>query len=407
MKTQIAKLGRVAWALFSLLLATSGVQAQELVIAPGETITIGVMTASPDGLYDFGGASEHGVLLAHEERPSLHFGDFVFSVELDRHNSACNDVAGAEVATTLVQEDRAVAVIGPNCTSACQSAAPIFDEAGFTSLSPSCSGPILTELGFTSFHRLTNPNDRIAINSIRYLTRETGIQRLAILHPAGADSYYVGMARAAVAEFIALGGEVVLDLAYSEAWPPARVSAEIAAAEADAIYCACPADWASALLSLLEAPQRQMPFLSESHDWAHKLIARLGDDADGVYFSSDYPYALPATRALAARYEKRFGAAPYSPYFATSYDAYRLLLDAIRAVGELDDEGALHIDRAALNAAIRGTSDYAGASGTIHCDENGECLTMPTAILQIQEGEYVLLDVTLPESLETEEEKEE
>lgn len=407
MKTQITKLGRLAWALFSLLLIASGAQAQELVIEPGEPITIGVMTASPDGLYDFGGASEHGVLLAQEERPSLRFGDVVFSVALDRHDSACSDVESAAAATKLVEGGRAVAVIGPNCTSACLAAAPIFDEAGFTSLSPSCSGPSLTGHGFSSFQRLTNPNDRIAINSIRTLSRETGIQRLAILHPAGADSYYVGMARAAAAEFAALGGEVVLDLAYSEAWPPAAVSAEIAAAAADAIYCACPADWASALLSLLEAPQRQMPFLSESHDWANNLIARLGEGADGVYFSSDYPYALAATRALAARYEERFGAAPYSPYFATSYDAYQLLLDAIRAVGEVSDEGALHIDRAALNAEIRSTSDYPGVTGPISCDESGECLTMPTAVLQIQEGQFVLLEVTLPESPAAEEEKEE
>lgn len=398
MQNQMIK--RSLLALLIMLAAAGGAHAQELVIAPGEPITIGVMTALPNYLYAFGSAIEQGVLLSHEERPSLHFGDVVFPVELDRYNSACSAGESAAAAANLVQEDRAVAIIGPNCTSACGAAAPIFDEAGFTSLSPSCSGHILTEQGFTSFHRLTNVNSVIAANSIRTLTRETGIQRLAILHPAGADSYYVGMARAAAAEFTALGGEVVLDLAYSEAWQPAQVSAEIIATGADAIYCACPADWASALLSLLEAPQRQLPFLSESHDWAQNLVTRLGAEANDVYFSSDYPYALPATRELAARYEERFGAAPYSPYFATAYDAYQLLLDAILAIGELDDEGALHIDRAALNAEIRSTSDYPGVTGPITCDENGECLLMPTAVLQIQEGEFVLLDVTLPEGEE-------
>ena len=116
---------------------------------------------------------------------------------------------------------------------------------------------------------------------------------------------------------------------------------------------------------------------------------------------------MSATHELAARYEERFGAAPYSPYFATSYDAYQLLLDAILAVGVLDDEGALRIDRAALNAAIRGTSDYLGVTGPISCDENGECLTMPTAVLQIRNGDFVLLDLTLPESPETVAEEEE
>ena len=148
-----------------------------------------------------------------------------------------------------------------------------------------------------------------------------------------------------------------------------------------------------------EAPHRQLPLLGESHFWANYLVAELGALADGVYFSSDYPYALPATRELAARYEERFGAAPHSPYFATAYDAYQLLLDAIQTVGELNDDGALHIDRAALNAEIRNTSEYAGVTGPITCDENGECLTMPTAVLQIREGSFFLLDVTLPDSV--------
>ena len=74
------------------------------------------------------------------------------------------------------------------------------------------------------------------------------------------------------------------------------------------------------------------------------------------------------------------------------------MLDAIQTVGELNDDGALRIDRTALNAEIRSTSDYAGVTGTIHCDASGECLTMPTAVLQIREGNYFLLDVTLPEN---------
>ena len=295
--------------LLVLLVAMGGAHAQELIIEPGDPIIVGVMTALRGAESGIGIASERGILLALEERPSLRFGDAVFSIELDHHDSACSDVEGAAAATKLVEEDRAVAVIGPNCSSACLAAAPLFDEAGFTSLSPSCSGPSLTEQGFHSLHRLTNPNDRIATNSIRYLTTESGAQRLAILQHAD-DPYYNGLARAAAAEFSALGGEVVLNLALSDAWEPAAVLSETATAGADAIYCACNAEWARALLSLPEAPHQQLPFLGESHFWANHLVAELGALADGVYFSSDYPYALPATRELAARYKGRFGAAP-------------------------------------------------------------------------------------------------
>ena len=384
--------------LLVLLVAMGGAHAQELVIEPGEPIVVGVMTALRGAESGIGIASEHGVLLAHEERPSLRFGDALFPIELDRYDSACNDQEATSAASNLVREDRAVAVIGPNCSSACLAAAPLFDEAGFTSLSPSCSGPSLTEQGFHSLHRLTNPNDRIATNSIRYLARESGAVRLAILQHAD-DPCYRGLARAAAAEFSALGGEIVLEmeLGAGEVKEAAQILAKVTAAGADAIYCACNAEWARALISLPEAPQKKWPFLGESHFWANYLVAELGALADGVYFSSDYPYALPATRELAAHYKGRFGAAPHSPYFATAYDAYQLLLDAIQTVGELNDDGALHIDRAALNAEIRNTSDYAGVTGPISCDESGECLALPTAVLQIRKRNYFLLDVTLSE----------
>ncbi len=94
MRTQKTRLGLLTLAFFSMLVATPGTYAQELVIAPGEPITVGVLTALLGGESDFGIASEHGVLLAHEERPSLRFGDALFPIELDRYDSACSDVEG-------------------------------------------------------------------------------------------------------------------------------------------------------------------------------------------------------------------------------------------------------------------------------------------------------------------------
>ena len=90
-----------------------------------------------------------------------------------------------------------------------------------------------------------------------------------------------------------------------------------------------------------------------------------------------------------ARYEERFGDAPHSPYYSNAYDAYQLLLDAVLAIAVLEENGNLRIDRAALQAEIRNTSDYAGVTGTIRCDETGECLRSPTSVYQIQDGALV------------------
>ena len=121
-------------------------------------------------------------------------------------------------------------------------------------------------------------------------------------------------------------------------------------------------------------------------NWADHLLELAGQAAEGVTVISGKSEPSQASAALAARYEARFGEAPNSPYYSNAYDAYQLVLAAIATVGVLDDEGHLRIDRAALNAEIRGTSDYAGVTGRFRCDENGECLRSPTSVFHIREG---------------------
>lgn len=393
MKTQIAKLGRVAWALFSLLLATSGVQAQELVIEPGEPITIGVMTAQRGAETGIGIASERGTLLAQEEQPSLRFEDLEFPIELEHHDSACSDVEGAAVAMKLVAEERAVAVIGPNCSSACLAAAPIFDEAGYTSLSPTCTAPTLTEQGFRSFHRMVSSDALTAQRAARFLYEEWGGRRLALLHTSDENpTFYEGQVAVLTAEITALGGAIVSEIAVTAETDYATVVATLEEATPDQLFCACEPEAAAALLAALaESELAAVPLMGAEINWAHQLIELAGMAAEGVTVISGEAEPSEANTALAARYEERFSEAPDSPYYSNAYDAYQLVLAAIESVGVLDDEGNLRIDRAALNTEIRGTSDYAGVTGHFTCDENGECLRSPTSVFRIQEGTLTTL----------------
>ena len=129
---------------------------------------------------------------------------------------------------------------------------------------------------------------------------------------------------------------------------------EIEGTAPDQLFCACEPEAASALLAALaESDLSTIPLLGAELNWADQLLDLAGAAADGIYVISGAAEPSEASSALADRYEERFGAAPHSPYFATAYDAYQLLLDALLAVGTLDDARALRIDRTALNAEIR------------------------------------------------------
>ena len=205
-------------------------------------------------------------------------------------------------------------------------------------------------------------------------------------------TFYEGQAEVVAADFAALGGDIVSEITLTAATDYAALMSEIEASAPDQLFCTCEPEAAAALLATLAQTNLSgIPLLGAELNWANQLLDLVGASADGVYVISGEARQSAASAALAARYQERFGEAPRSPYFANAYDAYQLLLDAVLAVGELDEDGALRIDRAALNAVIRSTSDYAGVTGPITCDAAGECLRSPSSVFQVQDGALVTL----------------
>ena len=379
--------------LLGTLWAAGSAGAQELIIAPGEPIPLAIISNRQGAAFGEGHISERGVLLAGEDRPALTIDGQEFVIELLDGDSACDAETAAAVAESFVANGRAIAIIGPNCSSACLATAPLFDAAGFTSLSPTCTAPTLTEQGFTSFHRLVSTDALTAERAARFLYEELGGRRLALLYTSDENpTFYEGQAEVVAADFAALGGEIVSEITLTAATDYAALMSEIEAAAPDQLFCTCEPEAASALLAALaESDLSTIPLLGAELNWADQLLDLAGAAADGIYVISGAAEPSEASANLAARYEERFGDAPHSPYYSNAYDAYQLLLDAVQAVGVLDDEGNLRIDRAALQAEIRNTSDYAGVTGTIRCDETGECLRSPTSVYQIQDGALVTL----------------
>ena len=79
---------------------------------------------------------------------------------------------------------------------------------------------------------------------------------------------------------------------------------------------------------------------------------------------------LQDDQAWQAAYTARFGEPP-TQFADLYYDAATLLLDRIDQVAMVNPSKSLSIDRAALAAAVRNTTDYLGVSCTITFDSSG------------------------------------
>ena len=392
-KLSIGLLALAIMATGSLALA----QGEDVVIAPDGELIIGVSAAfSGEGLAPFGNNIRNGAVLGHMNRPTATVGGAEFAIALDPQDSQCNAEGGVAVATRYTSDPNVVGVVGPMCSSACQPAAPIYDAAGFTTISPSCTATILSKSGFTSFNRTVASDATQGKFAAEFAYNELGATRVATIHDGSA--YGEGLVAIFSANFEALGGEIVAADAVTVGDTNFQaLLSEIAESEPDLLYCGCfNAEGARLIQQRADVGLEEVPFMGADGIFGPELIELTGEASEGVYASTPRP-----EDTLEERYLEVFGEEPAASFHTNSYDAYTILVMGIESVGALDDEGNLVVNRAALLDYVRTLSGYAGVTGTFECDGTGDCIdTTPVGFYQVQMGEFVEIAVARPDNMD-------
>ena len=112
-------------------------------------------------------------------------------------------------------------------------------------------------------------------------------------------------------------------------------------------------------------------------------------ETEGMYFTGpDVRYGTNFNEStgesafdVLTDYQAEFGEAPAAPFWAHSYDAAVLLMDAI-AAASYDDGGTLVIDRAGVREYLDGVSNYSGLIGSMSCDAFGDCSSAKIIVIQ-------------------------
>jgi branched-chain amino acid transport system substrate-binding protein len=275
------------------------------------------------------------------------------------------------------------------CSSSCTAAMSVYEEAGLTMVSPSCTAPNLTEDGLLAFNRVVSTDGVQGPVAADFILNTVGATKIATIHDG--STYGEGLVTVTGAAFEALGGEVVSAQAINVGEIDFRaVLEDIAAADPDLIYFAgFVAEGARLAEQRADVGLEDIPFMGADGIQAPEFIDLAGDAAEGVFASAPVPVSSDTYDAFLAVYEEVYGEEPIAPFHANAYDAVGVIMDAIEAVGSLDDDGNLVIDRAALAQAIRDTQDYQGLTGVLTCDDNGECGGAVIDVYTVQDGEWV------------------
>lgn len=361
---------------------------------PGQSLVIGVAVGlSGEGIAPLGVDIQRGVELALEDRPTVTVGGAEFAVTLDAQDDLCAAEGGQAVANRFSADATVIGVVGPMCSSACRAAAPIFDAAGYTTISPSCTAPDLTASGYTSFNRAVVSDAFQGRIAAEYIYNVLGLTKIATIHDG--SPYGEGLVNVVTARFTELGGEVVASDAVTVGDTDFRgLLDDIAQQEPELIYFGgFPAEAARIIEQRADAGLEDVPFMGADGIRGTEVLELAGASSEGVYATSAVAASSDALASFLERYVATYGEEPPAPYHANGYDAANLFLDAVEATGTVDASGNLVLDRAAIAEYIRSVENFQGLTGVLNAEGNGETSVSDIGIYQATGGDFALISV--------------
>ena len=326
-----------------------------------ETVRVGFLAAGDRVTYvDAAGiavteANERGGVLGRQV-------ELVSRIEIEEAS------VSVETAGRMIVEDGVVAIAGPNRSSHAIEVGEVAQRHGLPMVTTSATNPDVTKAGDFVFMAAFTDLFQGEVMA-RFAKEDLGLAKVAVLTRRG-EVYTEGISGFFRSVFTASGGEIVADEFYDSGETDFAGQLErIAAAEPEAVFIS----GFSGEVALVTQQARALPLQTAEGEpslflgadaWDNPNL--LGDETaelEGSYFTTHFSPDTdePGARRFIDTYRSLYGAAP-SGGDAVSYDAVRLLLEAIERAGSLEPE--------AVRDQLAATENYAGATRIAGYDEN-------------------------------------
>jgi len=356
-------------------------------VAPDAPIKLGVIQTITGDTASLGQDQVRGIELAIADKGGKLLDH---PVQHQVEDGLCKAEGGTTAGQKLVADPQIVGVIGTSCSGAAVPAMEIFAGKGITMISGSNTAPRLTsDLKGTKGDANQKGYFRTAHNDIvqgqaaaTYAYQKLGAKKAATIHDG--DPYTEGLANAFGASFKELGGTVALATAISKGDTDMRpVLTEVAATKPDVVFF--PIFQPEADFIVKQA--KDFPPLADTK----KLFGADGllsdtyieiKQTEGMYFSGPATPTGAPYQDFVGKYEAKYGEKPIQAFHAHAYDATNMLFAAIEKVAVRENDGTVHIDRQRLMDQLYATKNFQGLTGTLSCDEFGDCADARIDIVQ-------------------------
>ena len=357
-------------------------------IAPGEPIHFAWIQSVSGATAALGQTNVNGAQIAIDDKGGELLGH---PIQFDGEDSLCNAEGGQAAGTKIAADTTVVAILGTTCSSEARSAMPLIADAGIVMMSSSNTNPDLTNPDHPDHHDgyfRTAHNDlfqgRVAAE---YAFNELGLTKAATVHDG--SPYAQSLQQVFADVFTELGGTITAQEAVNVGDTDFKpVLTTIASGAPEIIYFPIFEPEGNLLASQKceVSGLEDVALMGADGLFTSGFSSTAGSCAVGMYLSSPY-VAGDAMAGFLDKYNTAFGEGPASGFGPHAYDAMNIFFAAIEQVAVVDADGTVHIGRQALRDAIYGTTGFAGLTGTLACDENGDCATGEAlAVYQISQA---------------------
>ncbi|MDE0011949.1 MAG: ABC transporter substrate-binding protein [Candidatus Poribacteria bacterium] len=370
----------VLMSLIVLLLTHAGCDRVQKIVTPKheqKTLKIGFVVAGERVTYPNG--AEMAVTEINQRGGLLGM-----PVELIGHiNKEAIPEVSVQIAETLIVEDEIIALIGPNRSSHAVEVAPIAQRHGIPMITTTATNPNVTTAGDFVFMASFTDSFQGAVMA-QFTIDDLNITTAAVLTQKG-DLYTEGISEFFARSFRKLGGEIVANEFYEGDLSDFTAQlTNIAAAKPDALFIS----GFTLDIALITQQARAIPLQNADGEptiflgadsWDSELLYDNEDaEVEGSFFSGHFSPETdePTARAFVDAYESIYESTPTGGV-AVSYDAVKLLFEAVERAGSLDPDE--------IREQLAATENYIGATDIASYDENRHP-TKSAVIFTIKDG---------------------
>jgi branched-chain amino acid transport system substrate-binding protein len=331
-----------------------------------QEVKIGAVIPLTGEASDYGKSVHEGLQLALEEingAGGIRGNELMLLVR----DSQTTPSVGETAITSLLGEEKVLAVVGGVSSSVTRAMAPIAEQSQRVLLSPASSSPLISDLGHYIYRNF--PSDVLEGARMAAFAYDTLDVKRNMVVMAMQNDYGRGLKKVFVDNYTDMGGKILKMYVYPEHQTDfSEMVAEIkgfSAPDANAVYIAGYYNDLAEILLELQRQEVDVVKLSVGAFNSAALMEKAGSAAEGVIFPMlefDPDAEEEPIHSFSAAYAAKFGKKP-DIYAAHAYDALKILAHAIEKEGPYPEK---------IQMTLLNLRDYPGVSGLTSFDEKGD-----------------------------------